>query len=181
VIVFSLKLCTHTHHTHKLSLSLSLSCTITHISAICRHTTMKELTFYQITLFTDCLKTPINYLHPQSMLVLMNIQNALLTECLITYFTGIMALTTAHAFMVYQNNLVTVYLITYVTNIRALTTVFAFMFIKLLLSLYASLHTSQLHGLSPLYMYLWFNRLLLLLYALLHTSQLHWLYQLCMH
>ena len=56
---------THTQNTLSLSLSLSLSCTITHISGICRHTTMKELTFYQITLFTDCLKTLFNYLHPQ--------------------------------------------------------------------------------------------------------------------
>ena len=45
---------THTH-----------SCTITHITGICKHTTMNELTFYQITLFTHCLKTPTNYLHPQ--------------------------------------------------------------------------------------------------------------------
>jgi len=26
---------------------------------------MNELTIYQITLFTDCLKTQISYLHPQ--------------------------------------------------------------------------------------------------------------------
>ena len=49
---------------------------------------------------------------------LMNIQTALLTECLIIYFTGIMALTIV--FMLYQNILVTERLITHITNIRAL-------------------------------------------------------------
>ena len=44
---------THTH-----------SCTITNISGLWRHTT-KKLIFYQITLFTDCLKTLMRYLHPQ--------------------------------------------------------------------------------------------------------------------
>jgi len=57
--------------------------------------------------------------------VLMNIQTALLTECLITYFTGITALTTIYAFMVYQTNLVTVRLITYFTATRALSTIYA--------------------------------------------------------
>jgi len=39
---------------------------------------------------------------------LMNIQTVLLTECLIMYFTGIMALNTTNAFMLYQTTLVTV-------------------------------------------------------------------------
>jgi len=129
VIIFSFRLCTHTQtHTLCLSLSLSLSCTITHISGIWRQTTTKELKFYQITLFNDCLKTPISYLHPQSMLVLMNIQNALLTECLITYFTGIMAFTTVCAFMPYQTTLVSVCLITYFTATRALSTMYVLMY-----------------------------------------------------
>jgi len=59
--------------------------------------------------------------------VLMNIQTALLIECLITHLTGKMALTTLFAFMTYQTTLATVCLITHITNIRSLTTVFAFM------------------------------------------------------
>ena len=62
-----------------------------------------------------------------TMHVLMNIQTALLSECLITHLTDKMALTTGFAFMTYQTTLVTVCLITHITNIRALTTVFAFM------------------------------------------------------
>jgi hypothetical protein len=52
----------------------------------------------------------------------MKIQTALLNECLITYFTGIMALTNIYAFMLNQRTLVTVCLITHITNIRVLTT-----------------------------------------------------------
>jgi hypothetical protein len=37
--------------------------TITHISGICRITTMNVLIFYQTTLFTDFLITLINYMH----------------------------------------------------------------------------------------------------------------------
>jgi len=40
--------------------------------------------------------------------VLMNIQTALLTECLITHITAIMALTAMYVFMVYQTTPVTV-------------------------------------------------------------------------
>jgi len=70
---------------------------ITHSSGICRHTAISELTFYQITLFTDCLQTLISYVH-----ALMNIQTSLLPECLITYFTGIMTLNITHALMSYK-------------------------------------------------------------------------------
>jgi len=55
--------------------------------------------------------------------VLMNIQTALLTVCLTTYFTGIMVLPTMYVFMVYETTLVTVCLITHITNIKALTIV----------------------------------------------------------
>ena len=36
-----------------------------HISQEHANTTVNELTFYHITLFTDCLKTLISYVHPQ--------------------------------------------------------------------------------------------------------------------
>jgi len=52
----------------------------------------------------------------------MNTETALLTECLITHITGIMALTAMYVFMVYQTILVTVCLITHIKNIRALNT-----------------------------------------------------------
>jgi hypothetical protein len=35
----------------------------THTSGVCRTISMSILTFYQITLFTDCLITLINYTH----------------------------------------------------------------------------------------------------------------------
>ena len=58
MIVLALRICTH-KHTH------TLSFTITHISGICKHITMNELTFYHITLSTHCLKTLTSFLHPQ--------------------------------------------------------------------------------------------------------------------
>ena len=88
---------------------------------------MKDLTFCQITLFNDCLKTPIIYLHLNFMHVLINIQTALPTECLITYFTGIIVLTTVYVFMLYQTTPPTLCLITYFTATPAFSTIHALM------------------------------------------------------
>ena len=61
------------------------------------------------------------------MYMLMSYQTAKLTECLITYFTNIRALTTMYAFMFYQSILVSERFITHITNIRALMTVHTLM------------------------------------------------------
>ena len=58
---------------------------------------------------------------------LMFYQAALLTECLITYFTAIRALTTMYAYMPYQIAPFTECLITHITHKRALSTMYALM------------------------------------------------------
>jgi hypothetical protein len=73
--------------------------------------------------------------------VLMTIQTALLTECLIAYFTGIMALTTKYAFMPYQTTFVNAYFIKHITNIKQRSPLCTCScLIRLLLSLYDLLH-----------------------------------------
>ena len=54
------------------------------------------------------------------MYVLMSYKSGLLTECLITYFTGLGVISNMYAYMLYQTTLVTVRLTTHITNIRAL-------------------------------------------------------------
>ena len=102
--------------------------------------------------------------------VLMNIQNALLIEYLITYFTGIKALTTIYVFMVYQTTLVTVCFITYFTATPALSTMYALICCYMTILTECPIHTSHEYGRSPLYTRICLNRLLLLLYALMQTS-----------
>ena len=51
-------------------------------------------------------------------------QTAVLTECLITHFTSIRALTTMYAFVFYQIDLCTEYLITHFTRISMLTPIY---------------------------------------------------------
>ena len=55
---------------------------------------------------------------------MLNIQTTLLPECLITYFTGIMTLTTIHTLMCYQTALLTQCLIIHFTGILTLTTTY---------------------------------------------------------
>ena len=49
-------------------------------------------------------------------------KSGLLTECLITYFTGLGVISTMYALMCSQGSLTTECLITHIANIRALTT-----------------------------------------------------------
>jgi len=140
---------THTHtHTHE----LSHSCMITDISGIRKHTTMNELTFYQITLFNYCLKTLTSYLHLQhyacvdeyyNCSVFMVYQSTLVSVCLITHITNIRALNTMPSLMSYQTALLTECLTTYITVIKVLPLCMRLLFIRLLSSMYTLLHTSQ--------------------------------------
>jgi hypothetical protein len=77
------------------------------------------------------------------MFAFVSYQSSLVTECLITQFTNIRALTTMEMSMSYQIAMLAECPITYFTNIRTLTTMFAFVSYQVLLSMNALLHTSQ--------------------------------------